>query len=334
MKFILTRCASLPCVVRNVPRIAIALFVLCLPQFASADPPEPARFLILVGAPGEPQFTNQFLHQATAWQQIAQQSKAMVSVIGIEGPGTNDLQRVREALAEIPPATPEPLFLVLIGHGTYDGRNARFNLRGPDLTATNLQQWLAPITRPTAIINLASASAPFIPALSRSNRVVLTATRSGNEINATHLGDAMAEALLDPAADLDQDGDTSLLEAFLAAQARTGEFYKTEGRLASEHALIDDNADGRGTPTEWFRGIRATRKASENVASDGLRTHQFLLSASPDTARLSPEQRTERDRIEREIEKLREGRPKNPDDAYYNRLESLLLQIPRPHADR
>ena len=50
---------------------------------------------------------------------------------------------------------------------------------------------------------------------------------------------AMAEALLDPTADLDQDGDTSLLEAFLAAQARTGEFYKTEGRLASEHALIE-----------------------------------------------------------------------------------------------
>jgi hypothetical protein len=146
-------------------------------------------------------------------------------------------------------------------------------------------------------------------------------------VNATRLGQSIAEAIQDPKADLDQDGDLSLLELFLNATARTGEFYKSEGRLASEHALLDDNADALGTPADWFRGTRATKKPSGSAATDGLRTHQFILVPGPDSARLTPEKKTRRDEIELAIARLRDTRPTPPDDAYYAKLEVLLLEL-------
>src|SRR5207248_10685476 len=111
--------------------------------------------------------------------------------------------------------------------------------------------------------------------LSATNRVIVAAARSGYEQNYARFGQYMAEAIADPQADLDKDGQTSLLEAFLMASRRVGEFYNTAGRLATEHALIEDNCDGLGTPAEWFRGIRTVKKAKEGASADGLRAHQM-----------------------------------------------------------
>jgi len=302
--------------------------LILLQQALHGQNPAP-DLLLVVGAPGEPQYATNFANQAQAWTRLAERSHTSLTTIGLDGPGTNDLDLLRQSLTRLATNSPEPLYLVLLGHGTYDGREARFNLRGPDVTATNLQEWLKPIQRPIALLNTASASAPFLKALSRTNRVILTATRSGNEVNATHLGTSLAEAIDDPKADLDQDGDLSLLELFLNASARTGEFYKSEGRLASEHPLLDDNADALGTPAEWFRGTRSTKKPSGSAATDGLRTHQFILLPGPDSARLTPEQRARRDELELAIARLRDTRPTPPDDAYYARLEPLLLELAR-----
>jgi hypothetical protein len=307
-----------------IRRIRLIGLILLFPLFLHAQ-----DLILVVGAPGEPQYATHFANQAKAWTALAERSKTRLTTIGLDGPGTNDLALLHQAITNLPPSSPDPLYLVLIGHGTFDGREARFNLRGPDVTATNLQEWLRPVTRPTAILNTASASAPFLKALARTNRVILTATRSGNEVNATRLGQSIAEAIQDPKADLDQDGDLSLLELFLNATARTGEFYKSEGRLASEHALLDDNADALGTPADWFRGTRATKKPSGSAATDGLRTHQFILVPGPDSAKLTPEKKARRDEIELAIARLRDTRPTPPDDAYYAKLEVLLLELAR-----
>ena len=90
------------------------------------------------------------------------------------------------------------------------------------------------------------------------NRVVVTATRSGDEQNFARFGQYLAEAIADPRADLDKDGQVSLLEAFLTASSRVDEYYRTRSQLATEHALLDDNGDRLGTPADWFRGVRAT----------------------------------------------------------------------------
>ncbi|MBC7366123.1 MAG: hypothetical protein H7343_04810 [Undibacterium sp.] len=284
--------------------------------------------LLVVGAEGEAEYRTQFAAQVPLWEKVAAQAGAKKVVVGTNAAvdATTDLERLKQALAA-EPKTGGELWVVLIGHGTYDGKDAKFNLRGPDLTATELATWLKPFNRPLAVINTASASAPFISKLGGANRVVITATRTGNEHNFARLGPYLAEAMGDPKSDLDQDGQTSLLEAFLSASARVKEFYKTEGRLATEHALIDDNGDGLGTPAEWFRGTRATKKAKDGAALDGTRARQFHLVRSEAEARLTTEQRARRDELERAVEALRESKAKLGEAEYYGKLEALMVEL-------
>jgi len=283
--------------------------------------------ILVVGAPGETQYATNFSHQAGLWEKACANCRRVT--VGLDEGATNDFERLREALAAEPKEGPAPLWLVLIGHGTYDGKEARFNLRGPDVSATQLAQWLKPFKRPLALINTASASGPFLSQLSASNRVIITATRSGNEQNFAYFGQFLAAALTDPGADLDKDGAVSLLEAFLTASRQTAEFYKTEGRLATEHALLDDNGDGLGTPAEWFSGLRATRRAKDHAAVDGLLARQFQLSPSEVDQGLSPELRAHRDVIERSVLTLREQKGQMREDDYYRQLEKLLLELAR-----
>lgn len=315
-------------------QLLAALLLLFAIGFRSRAAPstnhEPATVLVVVGAPGAPEFATNFVRQAGLWKTVCQLAGANLVTLGLDDSGaTNDLERLRLTLDTEPKDGPAELWLLLIGHGTFDGREAKFNLRGPDLTATNLASWLKAFHRPLAVINTASASAPFLTALSGTNRVVITATRSGNEQNFARFGQFFAEAIADPRSDLDQDGQTSLLEAFLTASARVAEFYKTENRLATEHALIDDNGDGLGTPAEWFRGTRATKKPKDGRSLDGLRANQFHLVRSAEEQRLSPATRARRDELELAVARLREARPTPTDHDYYRRLESLLLELAR-----
>src|SRR5487761_619077 len=204
--------------------------------------------VVVVGAPGDDEYGKQFQQWAERWQTAAERAGASFQTIGLEEEGTGDRPRLREKLSGVLQASTEPLWLVLIGHGTFDGQTARFNLRGPDVSAAELAEWLRPIERPLAIVNCASASGPFINALSGKDRVVVTATKSGFEHNFARFGDYLSAAIAGSQADLDKDEQTSLLEAFLLAAARTQEFYAEDARLATEHALLDDNGDGLGTP--------------------------------------------------------------------------------------
>ncbi len=240
---------------------------------------------------------------------------------------TNDFQRLKQTLEAEPKAGAGQLWLVLIGHGTFDGKEARFNLRGPDVSAGDLASWLKPFRRPLAVLNTASCSAPFLTQLSATNRVIITATRSGHEQYFTRFGQYLAEAITDPEADLDKDGQVSLLEAFLIASRRTSEFYKVAGRLATEHALLDDNGDGLGTPAEWFRGLRATKRPRENAPLDGLLAQQFCLVPSDTERTLSPAERSQRDALERAVILHREKKGELAEDDYYRQLEKLLLEL-------
>ncbi len=228
---------------------------------AAADPEYRPCVLVVVGAPGAPEYDGQFRRWADLWQAAADKAGADTIRIGTGKPAdAPDRDRLRATLAE--KATGGgPLWVVLIGHGTYDGREAKFNLRGPDVSELELAEWLAPVQRPLAVLACFSSSGPFLNRLSGENRVVVTATRSGHEQNFSRLGQYLAEAIADRRADLDKDGQVSLLEAFLTASGRVQDHYRTRSQLATEHALLDDNGDRLGTPADWFRGVRATKRA-------------------------------------------------------------------------
>jgi hypothetical protein len=298
--------------------------------------------LLIIGASGEDEFGSNFVRQAQLWQNTCDRAVARVLKIGLdEGTEPSDRERLKQMLEAEPKDGSEALWVVTVGHGTFDGKEGRFNLRGPDFTATELADWLKPFHRPLVVINNASASAPFLNKLSATNRVVITATRSGDEHNFARLGGYLAEAIGDARSDLDKDGQVSLLEAFVTATSRVTEFYKTEGRLATEHALIDDNGDGLGTPADWFRGVRAVKKpqvmgrrnrvadaqASRIVSVDGARAHQIHLVLSPEEQALSPDLRARRDALEMSIFRLRENKAKYDEDEYYRELEKMLLDM-------
>ena len=157
----------------------------------------------------------------------------------------------------------------------------------------------------------------------------MAATRSGQEVNYTRFAGHFAEAIGSPDADLDKDGQTSLLEAYLLAANRVAEFYETEGRLATEHPLLDDNGDGFGTPPDWFRGVRAVKRAKEGASADGLRAHQFVLVRSEQEKKLPPAVRAKRDKLELAIGKLRDEKSAMPEPEYYKLLEPMLLDLAR-----
>jgi len=284
--------------------------------------------IVVVGAAGEEEYGSNFLKWSDLWVKAGAKGGADVTVIGT-GPtnGPADLDLLKQALAAQAKESPNELWLVLLGHGTFDGKVAKFNMRGPDFTPDDLAGWLKPFKRPLAIIDCSSASAPFLPKLSAPGRVIITATRSGYEQNYARFGQYISEAIADPEADLDKDGETSLLEAFLMASRRVAEFYKGEGRLMTEHALIDDNGDGLGTPPDWFKGIRAVKKAQGGKDLDGIRAQQFVLVRSAQEMKLAPDVRARRDELELAVGKLRDEKTTLGDDEYYKQLEPLLTEL-------
>jgi hypothetical protein len=292
---------------------------------------EPA-VIILAGAPGDEQYATKLSESVQHWEKAAAAGKAKSVTIGTDAAQTNSRELLQQALQKAS-AEEGDLWLVMLGHGTFDGRDARFNVRGDDFTAAELAEWLKPIHRPTIVIAAFASSGAFLKPLSAPGRIVLTATRAGSEENYSHLGEYLSEAIADPAADLDQDGQTSLLEAWLTAAQRLAAFYKSDGRLATEHSLLDDNGDALGTPADWFKGLRAVKKTQGSGIPDGLRAKQVTLVPSPAEAALPPAVRAERDQLELELAGLRERKATMAEDAYYKELEALLLKLAKVYEE-
>ena len=297
----------------------------------AAEAAERPALIVVLGAPGTREYGRQFNQWADRWQEAAQSGDTTFLKLGDhKAHETADRERLKSLLAEQSKQSSEPLWLVFIGHGTFDGKDAKFNLRGPDISAAMLGQWLEPFQRPLAVVNCASSSAPFINRLSQPNRAIVTATKSGYELNYSRFGEYLSAAIADPSADLDKDQQTSLLEAFLLASRQVQDFYGQQARLATETSLIDDNGDGLGTPADWFRGTRATRRAKEGASADGPRADQFHLVRSPPERNLPPNIRQRRDELELAVTLIKDAKTDaTSEDDYYAKLEPLLVELAR-----
>jgi len=308
---------------------AVAVLVgWAVPTICYADEPK-AAVIVVVGAEGEATYGEQFRKWAGRWEAAAKKASAELTMIGLaEASGKSDRDLLTERLTELAKApSTEAVWLVLIGHGTFDGKTARFNMRGADITPAELGALVKPIERPQAIINCASASGPFVPELSAKNRVVITATKSGPEYNFARFGDYLSSAIGELKADLDKDDQVSLLEAYLMAAGGVNEFYKTEARLATEHALLDDNGDKLGTPPDFFQGVRAVKSAKSGAAPDGLAASQLVLIRNAAEEKLPAQVRARRDELERNLADLRIKKSKLPEEEYFALLEPLLIEL-------
>jgi hypothetical protein len=304
-----------------------ALFITCGLALADAPASDQSSVIVVVGAAGTKEYETTFNESAKKWHDLAEKAGASITTIANE---VADDQRaalesaVREQSAL---ASSEPLWVVLLGHGTFDGRQAKFNLRGPDVSAEDLAAWLKDCQRPLVVVNCSSSSGPFVNVLTGPKRIIVTATKSGLEVNYCRFAERFIEALADSSSDLDKDQQVSVLEAYISAAGRVAEFYRGEGRLATEHSLLDDSGDGLGTPGDWFRGVRAIRSARDGAALDGLLARQTHLLRTEQELQLSSERRAERDQLEQEIEQLRGKKSHLAEEEYYQKLEGLMVEL-------
>ena len=166
----------------------------------------------------------------------------------------------------------DELAVILIGHGSFDGRQAAFNLPGPDLTAADYAKLLDRFaTARVVFVNTSSSSGGFLTALAAPGRTIITATKTGGERNETRFPAAFAQAFSDAAADQNRDGRVSMAEAFEYARTKVVQSYQKDGLILTEHATLDDGSDGKLAATLFLQFDRA-RAAIAQTNDPELRT--------------------------------------------------------------
>jgi hypothetical protein len=172
--------------------------------------------------------------------------------------------------------------------------------------------------RKVALVNAASASGAFLAPLSAPNRVVVTATRSGFETNETMFGRFFVDAYAGEGADIDKNGSVSLLEAYTFAAREVERWYKEQNRLVTEHAQLDDDGDGKGTP------------APDGRSGDGAIAKSFVLGGIPAAVASNPALKAlyeEKRELEARVETLRGMKAKMDAATYEKELEKLLVDL-------
>lgn len=217
------------------------------------------------------------------------------------------------------------VFIFLFGHGSYDGTRSVLNIPRRDLTDADYASLVNSLpTDNIVFVNTASASGPFISAISGTGRVVITSTKSGTEKNETVFPKFVSEGLANGDADLDRNGSVSVAELFRYAAENTARDYEVNGLLASEHALLDDTGDARGFQFDELETNGEGALAA--VTYVGSRDRAF---ASGGGGNLSPEQANRRTELERSIASLKSAKAEMGVDEYYAALEVLFVELAR-----
>ncbi len=231
-----------------------------------------------------------------------------------------EITKAFESLAQ-KAAADDLVFIVLIGHGSFDGRVAKFNLPGRDMSATDFAPLLKRLEpRRVVLVNTASSSGPFIEALSSPGRTIVTATRNGAERFATVFGGFFVDALTSEDADADKNKRVTVLEAFNFARREVANAYKREGIMLTEHALLDDTGDKEGTAEPAADG-KEGRVAS--ILSLGTFESAEAPPEDPKLRALIDERRA----LERRVESLRLMKDSMEPQRYASELERVLTEL-------
>ncbi len=281
-------------------------------------------FVTISGLGGEPDYEQRFTATANDLDRILKTSGGDIRVVTLTGADATRI-RVEETLQTVArEAKPDDDFvLVLIGHGSYDGSEYKFNLPGPDLAATELADLCNRIpAKRQLVVNTTSASGGSIAALSKPGRAVIAATKSGTEKNATVFARYWVEALRDPTADVNKNDTISALEAFQYATSKTAAFYDSQKRLATEHAVFEDT--GKGDPV----------RAPSADTGEGLLLSNFALVRFGDAQKAfsDPAKRdllAKKEELEQKIDSLKYQKAAMAEDDYKQQLTSALVDLAR-----
>ncbi|MCH9672504.1 MAG: hypothetical protein K0U93_13775 [Gammaproteobacteria bacterium] len=245
-------------------------------------------------------------------RQAAPSPDAPRAGLGTTASRENILQ-VIEHLGTVAPSD-AMIMIVLIGHGSANQNRIAFNVPGPDITPRELDQALSVFDdQQLAIINTTPSSAPFVSGLSAPNRIVVSATSTPAENHHTLFAAHWIDGLMDAGADTNKDSHISLLEVFQFARRATARAYEDDGRILTEHPLLDDNGDGKGA------------REPSATGPDGANADRFFFNPRTNTGTLVQEMATRR--LLEHIERLKRDKNTYSSDDYFERLEQLLVEL-------
>jgi hypothetical protein len=299
------------------------LAVLGLPSVAAAQ----GRFALLIeGASGEEQYAKlhrDWLNQLASVLREKFKFDAASLTILAETPAAGEQSatsaNVRAAFDKLSKQLKptDTLFVMLIGHGSGVGGDAKFNLVGPDLTVTEWNAALKPVTARIAFVDATSASSPFLQGLAGPNRIVVTATNTPAQVYHPFFGSAFIEALTAAPADLDKNERVSVWEAFVYASRLVQQHYERAGQLSVEHAMLDDNGDGVG-------------RDATGAGTDGTLSNMTFLDAPAAAASNDPAVQAliqRRDQLATEVDQLRQRRSTMPSAEFDQQFEKLIIDL-------
>ena len=310
----------------------LALLVLAAATFPRAAAAEERYALIVSGVSGTEKFAASQKTWVSSLQSTLQERLSFaadrVTVLSEGGTGAAIANRdnVTRTLGTLKSKlTPEDtLLVVLIGHGTYDGTAAKFNLVGPDMDSREWKALFDGLSARLVFVNTTSSSFQFVAALSGKNRIVIAATDSAAQKYATMFPQFFIEALDQSAkADNDKNGRLSVWEAFTYASQAVKQAFEKQGTLVTERSIIDDNGDGVG------------KEAAAAAGTDGVLAKTTFLDPLPASSSSNPalaglEKR--RVALEAEIEQLRAKKGEMPAGQYEEEFERLAIELAKVSA--
>lgn len=242
----------------------------------------------------------------------------------VDGVSTAEEIRARFATLSQTVAPEDHVYVILFGHGSFDGTNAALNIPRRDLKDVDYAELVDGLNAGLVVfVNTASASGPFIPVLSGLDRIVITATRTGTQRNITRFPEFLVEALTTPESDLDKNGDLSLREVFAYAAAETQQAYEADRNLATEFALLDDTGDGQGVRVEE---LEASGEGNVAAATFLFRSLEATAMSGANRDEVAPLLQNKQ-QIERDIAAVKSQKTQLPEDAYYSELEVLFVRL-------
>ncbi|MGE0703209.1 MAG: C13 family peptidase [Vicinamibacterales bacterium] len=300
-------------------RLAAALAILGATALPAAA--QQTHLLVIVGVGGSPDHVKRFHGYGTTIVDSAVKGglpEAQITYLADkpeEAPAADarsTRENVSKALSDLAAGSGanDEIFIVLIGHGTFDGQQGAFNLGGPDLTAADYATLLGAFkTQRIVFVNTASSSGAFLSALAGPARTIVTATRTGGERNETRFAEHFAAAWNTESADSDRNGRISVQEAFEYARLNVEASYKQTGHIPTEHPTLDDGSDGKLASTQYLTPPRS--RSGE------------MASADPKLQKLVAQQ----DELQQQIDRHRLMKDRMDAAQYEAELERLLTEL-------
>jgi hypothetical protein len=278
-------------------------------------------YVTVAGLGGEPDYEQRFTATAKDLDKVFKASSG-AHVYTLTGSQATRARLTETIAAVAREAKPEDDFvLTLIGHGSFDGVEYKFNLVGPDVSAAELAEMCDRVpARRQLVVNTTSASGGSVAALERTGRGVIAATKTGTEKNATVFARYWVEALQDPTADLDKSESISAMEAFQYADRKTASFYESQKRLATEHAVFEDTGRGEAVRVGAAQGRQGTLLSSVTVVRIGA-----SQAAMNDPAKR--ELLAKKEELEQKIDALKYQKAAMEPGEYKKQLTETLLQL-------